>query len=175
MNKYYILAILCFITGAVLIGLGIARGEGTIYWAVIFPIFTGTGIPFIIGSLLIVLGFIIMIIGFVSGTFELVSGEDFDWDKFDNEPYEHSAIRPANRNTKQTNAPGPRQHESEPPPYRNLRARPHIRKSVSTGGIIFIGPIPILWGSDRKIAHIMAIIAVVLVVIFLFFTLAWLL
>ncbi|BFH72638.1 DUF131 domain-containing protein [Sulfurisphaera javensis] len=39
------------------------------------------------------------------------------------------------------------------------------------GGVIFIGPIPIVFGSSKKIARVMLIIGVIIFVLFLIFTL----
>jgi uncharacterized protein (TIGR00304 family) len=168
MNKYHILSILCFLFGAIFIGLGISRGEGTIYWAVIIPIFTGSGWLFGLGSLLLILGFILLFIGFVAGSFELVSLdlEGYGWPepkpgerrKYE-QPSQKTAQRTGKKGTRTSSTPRP---ESGRP-----------RSSISTGGVVFVGPIPIIWGSDKKIAYIMALVSVVLVVIFLIFTLAW--
>ncbi len=171
MNKYYILSVLCFIFGVILIGYGIARGEGTIYWAIIFPIFTGSGITFIFGSLLLILGFITMIIGFISGSYELVDAGEISLGDFIREPGEDYRTRSRKKLEKRPTKIGKERPGVEP------RQRPQTRPrgAIKTGGVIFVGPIPIIWGSDRKIAYAMAIVSVVLVMIFLIFALAWLL
>ena len=45
------------------------------------------------------------------------------------------------------------------------------RKSVKGGGVVLIGPIPVIFGSDTKTAIILAVLAIVLIVIvaFLFY------
>ena len=168
MNKYFLMSIICFILGIVMLGLGVSRGEGEVYWAVIFPIFHGTGIIFFLGTILIILGIILVMVGFVAGSsgiefgsFDDLMGDDEDYhEQYPNRhrqrpgkrPYDKGFDRPERR----TNAP-----------YRPRRT------SIKSGVVVFIGPIPIMWGSDKKIGYIMAVVAVILVVIFLIFTLAW--
>ncbi|MCK5560543.1 MAG: DUF131 domain-containing protein [Thermoplasmata archaeon] len=118
------------------------------------------------GILLVFLGFIFLLIAFVSSSYELVGLGELGWD--DEVEYD-SAKRPKKRTKKGAAKTATKQPIKQPQP------RPRARTSVKTGGVIFIGPIPIIWGSDRKIAYIMAIVAVVLVIAFLIFTLAWLL
>lgn len=173
MNKYHGLSILCFISGFILLALSIALGGGKVYWAVIIFVIEGSGVYSflgILGILLVFLGFIFLLIAFVSSSYELVglgSGE-LSWD--DEVEYE-SAQRPKKRTKKGAAKTATKQPIKQP----QQQPRPRPRTSVKTGGVIFIGPIPIIWGSDRKIAYIMAIVAVVLVISFLIFTLAWLL
>ena len=97
MNKYIIMSIICFISGIALIGLGISRGEGEVYWAVIFPIFHGNGIIFFLGSILLILGIVLMMIGFVAGSGsiqwgsfdDLLSDEDYEDDHPEQYPSRH--------------------------------------------------------------------------------------
>jgi uncharacterized protein (TIGR00304 family) len=108
------------------------------------------------------------LIAFVSSSYELVGLGELGWD--DEVEYD-SAKRPKKRTKKGDAKTATKQPIKQP----QQQPRPRPRTSVKTGGVIFIGPIPIIWGSDRKIAYIMAIVAVVLVISFLIFTLAWLL
>lgn len=43
------------------------------------------------------------------------------------------------------------------------------RPSVKTGGVVLIGPIPIIFGSDPKLAVVLAILAIVMIVMMFFF------
>jgi uncharacterized protein (TIGR00304 family) len=129
---------------------------------VIIPIIEGSGILSFAGILLIFLGFILLMVAFVSGSYEWGSIDDLGWDNINDESYSKQR---AKKTTKARKLP---QH---PPGQQPQPSRP--RRAIKTGGVIFIGPIPIIWGSDKRIGYIMAIVAVVLVVIFLIFTLAW--
>jgi uncharacterized protein (TIGR00304 family) len=138
-------------------GLGISRGEGEVYWAVIIPIFHGTGAIFFVGTILIILAIFLLMIGFVSrwGNIEWGSLDDLKDDDY-REPYTSSRDRTR---------------------YKRGRAPPRTparRTSVKHGGVVFIGPIPIIWGSDKKIATIMAVVALILVIIFVLFIITWL-
>jgi uncharacterized protein (TIGR00304 family) len=152
MNKYFILSIVCFIIGGIIIGFGLYTGAETASWAIIIPpIFVGSGWPFTIGSVFIFIGFILMYIGFFSRAFVLLDEEDF------------ATARPATGpSTKQPQYQQQTQH-----------GQPKARTSTSikTGGVLFIGPIPIIWGSDKKTGYIMAVVSLVLVFIFLIFVL----
>lgn len=166
------ISILCFISGFILLALSVSLSEGKVYWAVIIFVIEGSGVYSFLGMLgilLVFLGFIFLLIAFAHSSYESVRFEDF-WDDED----EYELIRRPKKRTKKgagkTALKQPiKQQQQTPGP----RQRP--RTTVKSGGVIFIGPIPLIWGSDRKIAYIMAIVSVVLVVTFLIFTLAWLL
>jgi len=165
---------LCFILGGIIIAIGFAQGAETVSWVIIIPpIFIGSGWPFSIGSLLIFIGFILMYIGFFSRAFMLV-----EEDEFDTEPRVLRTVRPTTDKTKSVK-PGTRAPKQRPnakaykQPVGDVDYQLRPRSTFKTGGVIFIGPIPILWGSDKKIATIMAVVTVILVVIFLIFTVSW--
>jgi len=48
--------------------------------------------------------------------------------------------------------------------------KPHMSKktSIKTGGVVFIGPIPIVFGSNWKIAAILMFLAIIMMVVFIF-------
>jgi uncharacterized protein (TIGR00304 family) len=171
MNKYHGLSLLCFISGFILLALSIALGDGKVYWAVIIFVIEGSGVYSflgILGILLVFLGFIFLLIAFVSSSYELVGLGELGWD----DEVEYDSAKRSKKRTKKGDA---KTATKQPIKQPQQQPRPRPRTSVKTGGVIFIGPIPIIWGSDRKIAYIMAIVAVVLVISFLIFTLAWLL
>jgi len=91
------------------------------------------------------------------------------WDELDDfgtaEPYP-----PAKHRTNSNGKKGRTDHpERRPPQQDQIRTRSNIR----SGGVIFIGPIPIIWGSDKRIGYMMAVVAVILAVIFLIVTLGF--
>jgi uncharacterized protein (TIGR00304 family) len=145
MNKYMILSVLFFIIGGIIIGFGLYTGAETASWAIIIPpIFVGSGWPFTIGSIFIFIGFILMYIGFFSRAFVLLDEEDLPSSRPTDSPSTQQAQQP----------------------------QPRPRTSIKTGGVLFIGPIPIIWGSDKKTGFLMAVVSVVLVFIFLIFVLS---
>ena len=161
MNKYFILAILCFILGGIIIAIGIYQGAETASWAIIIPpIFIGSGWPFSIGTLLIFIGFILMYIGFFSRAFRLM-----EEDEYEEPPRTQRTVKKTKGKPTSTKA------YKQPIADQYYSVRP--RSTFKTGGVLFIGPIPILWGSDKRIAAIMAVVTVILVVIFVIFTLSW--
>ena len=175
MNRYHVLAIVCFISGFTALAYSVYLGEGKVYWLVIFPIIEGTGLFSFLGILLVFLGFILLMVAFVSGSYEWVGIDDFDWDDFvHGDEYEYYSRRhPRSKKTAKKGKGKPKSSASRPSAQYDdhMRARP--RRSIKSGGVIFIGPIPIIWGSDKRIGYLMAVVAVILVVIFLIFTLAW--
>ena len=176
MNKYHIFSIICFIFGFLLLALSVYLGDGKVYWAVIVLVVEGSGLYSLLGVLgiiLIFLGFIFLLIAFLSSSFELISLEDLERDELGYEYYETVGARPKKAMKRQGTLTKSGKTRSPPyPPER--RPQPQPRRQIKTGGVVFIGPIPIIWGSDNKIAYMMAIVSVVLVVIFLIFALAWL-
>lgn len=182
MNRYHLLAMVCFISGFTALAYSVYLGEGKVYWLVIFPVIEGTGLFSFLGILLVFLGFILLMVAFVSGSYEWVGFGDFNWDDFepDDEYYSRRHIRPKKTAKKgkgklKSSASRPSSQYDDQmrgyPPYDQSRPR----RSIKSGGVIFIGPIPIIWGSDKRIGYIMAVVAVILVIIFLIFTLAWIL
>lgn len=49
------------------------------------------------------------------------------------------------------------------------------KPKVTTGGMLFIGPIPIVWGSDKKVNKNMWYVAIIITVILVVLTLLWVL
>ena len=167
MNKYTGLSILCFIAGVFLLILGGSQGQGKVYWIIFFPVFEGTGIFSIVGILLVMLGIFFFMFSLAAGSFELVGFgglgglgglegfEDFDPD------HNHDHDRPLRKHR----TPASAQHRPVQKP----------KTSIKSGGVIFIGPIPIIWGSDKKTGYIMAIVALVLAITFVLVFIAWIL
>ncbi|WP_455392083.1 TIGR00304 family membrane protein [[Eubacterium] cellulosolvens] len=165
MNKYHIMSILCFILAFILLAFSISKGEGKVYWAVIIPIIEGTGLFSFLGVIFIFLGFIFLMIALVSGSYEWVPLEDFGWGEAEEKPRARKI--PAKGTSKS------KTYREERGPTEMWSQRQYPQRTTKSGGVIFIGPIPIIWGSDRRIAYIMAVVAVILAVIFLLFALAW--
>ena len=178
MNKYTVLSLLCIISGIALLGYGISVGQGKIYWVLIIPIIEGTGVFSVLGILLLVAGIILFMFSFTLGSYRFV-GYEADEEELGyifNTPYG----RPMGQETdaRATAGKTKKVQKSQQPPTHHEREKmqdgPYAstKPTIRTGGVLFIGPIPIIWGSDKRIAYIMALVSVVLVVIFLIFALS---
>ena len=173
MNRYHVLAMVCFISGFTALTYSIYLGEGKVYWLVIFPVIEGTGLFSFFGILLVFLGFILLMVAFVSGSYEWGGFEDFDWDDFVYDDEYYSRRHPRPKKTAKKGKGSQKSSASRPSSQYDDQMRARPRRSIKTGGVLFIGPIPIIWGSDKRIGYIMAVVAVILVVIILIFALAW--
>lgn len=139
MKRYIWLTLV--ITGIALIAYSVSLKESTLYLAVIIPIVTVSGLYGIVGIVLIVLG---MIYGAL--TFLAYGGLVYETEE------------PGSMQKKEE---GP---NTEPPKKEGTPAK---TKSVSSnkGAILFVGPIPIVFGSDKKVAKILLVLGIVLFVI----------
>jgi uncharacterized protein (TIGR00304 family) len=61
--------------------------------------------------------------------------------------------------------------ESSQQPPSSQPSKPRAQKSIRGGGVVLIGPIPIIFGSDKKTAIVLAVLAIVMIiaVAFLFY------
>lgn len=165
-NKYYILSIFLFITGFVMLGVGVAKGEGAVGLALFIPVVYGSGILMYAGFICIGLGFLLLLFGF----FETVSfGDDVYYDV------------PVPRFVRRFETLGDKVEDDEgdiESGERQARRRGNVRlvkKRTKAGGILLIGPFPIIYGSDRNMAMTMALLTVfiLLVVAFLMVIYFW--
>ncbi len=140
MNKYHVIALSLLILGIIVLGYSAAIGESEVIWLVIIPIFIGHGIYSFVGVVIIILAIFIGIYAFIQGGWALAGDEFYD-------DYYPPPPRPK---------PG-----AHPPP----RTAPHPRPKVHGGGVILIGPIPIIFGSDNKTAIILSILAIIIMII----------
>jgi uncharacterized protein (TIGR00304 family) len=141
MNKYHIIAVIFLILAVLCISASVASGEDAFHLFLIFPVITVNSILSGLGALFILLFFIFMFIGFASG-YELVG-----WDEFQ---------RDNNGEGKQKGQPG------QPQKARKSR--------IEGGGVVLIGPIPIVFGSNQKLTLLIVIVTfAIMVVAMLFF------
>lgn len=115
--------------------------ESTLMLAVIIPLVMVSGAYGILGIALIILGMVVGALTFFSSggmVYEMEGAEEPS--KKEDEPQ----VRPAKKDEK-----------------------PPARKSMSSnkGAILFIGPIPIVFGSNRHVAKVLLILGVVLFVV----------
>lgn len=119
-----------FAAGLVLIASAVATGEADVSLFVIFPVFSGSGGLFLLGTLLIILSFILGFLMLAMG--QLDAQSVMTWPQ--------GATRP----------------EAGPS---------HVEKEF--GGVVLIGPIPIAFGSNRRIALFMLVLGIVVAIVLL--------
>ena len=61
------------------------------------------------------------------------------------------------------------EYNSNSGPQSSQTSRPRTQKSIKGGGVVLIGPIPIIFGSDAKTAMALVLMAIVLIIIVVFF------
>ncbi len=127
-GKFYLSACL-IISGIVIFGLSLIRGEGGIFLFFVFPVFYSTSLLGGFGIFLIFVGiFILFFMPFFSS-----------FPRFSEPPNEVEHVH----------------HDNE--------------KRSHYGGVVLIGPIPIIFGSDKHIAFYMIIAAIsMLLALYLF-------
>jgi uncharacterized protein (TIGR00304 family) len=144
MNKYQILALISIILAIAFFALSEARGEDSVYILIFIPVFHINSILSGLGALFLILAFIFYFLSFTSG-FELVG-----WDELQDEL---------------SDRPRQRAGESGTQPQQ----QPRKRMNIQGGGVVFIGPIPIIFGSNQKITLITVILALTIMVLAILF------
>lgn len=61
------------------------------------------------------------------------------------------------------------QRETQSRDYETEMMRPSSEKKVQTGGVIFIGPIPIIFGSNKKITRYMIIVSIIIFILIIIY------
>lgn len=135
-DLYFIGAICLFILGAALMALAVQAGEAEVGIFLIFPFIMGGGLFMGIGMLLVIIGLIVLVIGFAT-RFTLVSMDEVFEDEV-----------PKRRRTVGD---------------QEVKAR-RMGGGRKGGGVVFIGPIPIIWGSSTKVTKSMLYLAIVVVI-----------
>ncbi len=123
-----------FVAGMALIAMAVATGEADLSLFIVFPVFSGSSVLFILGTILVISSFIA---GFLLMTMEF--GQPEELAKTASERASISAPRP----------------------------------KVQYGGVVLLGPIPIAFGSDKRVALFMLVVGVILAVVVLGMLLAF--
>ena len=144
-NLYFVGALCLFILGGVFFGLAVQSGEAEFGIFLIFPFVIGGGVLTGVGVLFILLGFVALMVGFVKG-FTVIPLDHLDEDE---EP------RPRR---KRKGKPRPRTRGDQ-----EVGAK-RIFPNVKGGGVVFIGPVPIVWGSNTKVTKMMLGLAIVVII-----------
>ncbi len=124
-----------FIVGAVVLALGVLRGEASLSLFVIFPVITATGAWGLLGILLMIAGVFLFFL---------------TWSRVPEPIYE--------------TAPTPQAM----PPAASAAVPSEPRRRW--GGVVFLGPIPLVFGSDQKVTKWMLLVGLLLFVGLVVFT-----
>ena len=125
MRTRFWIPVAMFIAGIALIATAVATGEADVSLIVVFPVFSGSSLVFLLAMLLIISSFVV---GFI-----LMAT--------DHEPAEDRI-----------------QTESE-----GISGSGH-RPRIQYGGVVLLGPIPIAFGSNKRLALIMLVVGVILAI-----------
>lgn len=117
-----------FVVGIALIATAVATGEADVSLVVVFPVFSGSSLLFLLATLLIISSFIV---GFVL-----------------------MAMDPE-RTEERVEAASEGISSSAP------------RSRTEYGGVVLLGPIPIAFGSNRRVALIMLVVGIILAIVVL--------
>ena len=143
--RLYHLSLLLIFAGIALLFYAVAIGEANASLFLIFPVIYGSGLYSLLAMLLIMIGMILLFFAPFQSVKENMSG--YEEENYDNAYYGN--------------------YESYAEPT-NLEE--HREKKVKYGGVVLIGPIPIVFGSDKNMAKVSILAAILmLIAIFLIF------
>ncbi|MBU0684795.1 MAG: DUF131 domain-containing protein [Thermoplasmatota archaeon] len=123
-----------FVAGVALIATAVATGESNVSLVIVFPVFSGSSLTFLLATLLIISSFIV---GFV------LMAMDHEWTE--------ERVEAASEGVR-SSAPVSR---------------------TEYGGVVLLGPIPIAFGSNKRVALIMLVVGVILAIVVLVILLAY--
>jgi uncharacterized protein (TIGR00304 family) len=151
-NLYLVGAVCLFMFAGVLMAIAVWRGEAQVGIFLIFPFVSGGGLFMGLGMLLVLVGFVVLVIGAVK-RFGAMALEDV-WDE---------------------EGPKPRQKARPRTVGDEEVAAPRMHGGFKGGGVVFIGPVPIVFGRDAKVTKLMLYLSIVLVIglCLLFFALSF--
>lgn len=135
------IGLLMLIGGIALLAWAVSSGDAEFYLFIIFPVITGTGPIFAGGALLFMVGLIVTFLGLSMRTAERMAME------YSEAPPETAA------------PPGHAPHAGAPAP----------RGGPEFGGVIFLGPIPIVFGKGQRTSKWMLIGSIVFGILLIVF------
>jgi uncharacterized protein (TIGR00304 family) len=142
------LGLVMLISGIALLGWAVSEGDAELYLVLIFPVVTGTGPIFAVGALLFIFGIFVTFIGI-----SLVSAYRMAGD-MDASPDRRA---PPPTDDQQPGAP----QTGTPPP----------QGGAQFGGVVFIGPIPIVFGKGQPMGKWMLVGSIVFGILLIVFIL----
>jgi uncharacterized protein (TIGR00304 family) len=123
-----------FVAGMALIATAVATGEADMSLVIVFPVFSGSSLLFLLATLLVISSFIV---GFV------LMAMDHE------------------RTEERVEAASEGMSSGAP------------RSRAEYGGVVLLGPIPIAFGSNKRVALIMLVVGVILAIVVLVILLAY--
>lgn len=178
LNRFTAAAAALFAAGLVLVALSVLRGEGSAGIAICVPFFYGTGPLASLGVLCFFIGAVLLFLGIARGAAEAgwTGGEDGvpgpgGAGEEDEGPGPGWTEGPAGREgpmPHRTGGAAPRDAPGRAPPAPSRPAAPRAR----AGGVVLIGPIPVVFGSDPGISRAMFYLALGLMAAFIVVLLA---
>lgn len=141
--RLYHLSFLLIFVGIALLFYAVAIGEANVSLFLIFPVIYGSGTYSLLAILLIMIGMILLFFAPFQSVKETVN--DYYEENYNNYDYVN--------------------YESYEEPK---DSKEHGEKKVKYGGVVLIGPIPIVFGSDKNMAKI-SILAAILMLVAIFF------
>jgi len=138
---YFVGALCLFILAGVLMAIAVWKGEAQAGIFLIFPYISGGGLFLGLGLLLVIVGFVVLVLGSIRrfGTMTLE-------EVFDEEP-------PVRKKKQRPRTVGDQEVEA-----------PRVRDGFKGGGVVFIGPVPIVFGPNAKVTKHMLYLSIVLVI-----------
>jgi uncharacterized protein (TIGR00304 family) len=140
MNRFLAIAILLLICGIALLGYSVTEGESSAGVFIVFPVLIGSGIWAFLGMMCIMGA---LLFGFMGIGARLAGFGEY----YSSEPGEQ---------------PRQGQGRDQPPGQRTGPA-------VKGGGVVLIGPIPIIFGSDTRLTIVLAVLAIIMMIVMMFF------
>jgi uncharacterized protein (TIGR00304 family) len=124
--------------GIAAMAVAVARGDAELRFVLVFPVLSGTGAVFAVGAGLLILGMLVAFVGLPLLTLSQAGGA----------PVSPPARPPSVRRGPRPQAPG-------------------TDADRQWGGVVFIGPIPIVFGSSPRMGKWMLVLAAVVTVLLL--------
>lgn len=126
MRTTFWIPIAVFVLGLALIATAVATGEADVSLIIVFPVFSGSSLVFLLGTLLIISSFIV---GFI-----LMATDN-------------------QQTAEQAGAASKGMSGGE------------MKPRTAYGGVVLLGPIPIAFGSNKRIALIMLVVGIILAIV----------
>jgi uncharacterized membrane protein len=138
--------LLMFVLGIVLLAVSVLDGTGEVHWVLFVPVFTATSIFAFIGTILIIVSIFLFIYIFL---------RDFTV------PYDEDV---------REGRPG----KGAPPSSGTGSPQGGQGPGRKFGGVVLVGPIPVIFGSDARTTKIVIVLAIILMIVAILFMIFYL-
>ena len=158
-----VLSLAALVGGVALLVLAAARGEARLYLVLVLPVVTGEGAVFALGTLLMLVGIVAALLSWAPMMVAPSDGPRAPGPAPPQAPEQAPPQAPAR-------AP-PQAPPPAPPPSPPAHAGPPGEGGTRWGGVVFVGPVPIVFGSSPRTTALMLAAAVVMGLLVLVFVL----